>query len=69
MSTRQVMQTKPRKRTVDTLAKQIERCKTIIAGQRDKLRDLTSELSDLQADCEEALGDLERATEALSRLL
>lgn len=69
MSTRTVVQTKPRKRTVDTLAKQIERCKANIAAERDKLRDLTSELSDLQSDCEEALGDLERATDALSRLV
>lgn len=59
----------PRKKTVATLHKQIEGCKKRIGIERDKLRELVSEVIEIADDCEEAMHDLERAADTLSQYL
>jgi uncharacterized coiled-coil DUF342 family protein len=51
------------------VVKKIETEKAKIAQSRDKLRDYTSEIEAIVCDASEALDDLERATDALSRYL
>ena len=40
-----------------------------IAQERDAIRALVEDMEQLQEDCTEAMDDLERAADALSRLL
>lgn len=69
MSTKQVIQTRPHKRTVKTLEAQIAKCKANISKERDKLRELVSEVTSIAETCDEALDGLERAADALSQYL
>lgn len=69
MSQKQTIQTRPRKRTVKTLEAQIVKCKDNIARERDKLRELISEVREIEESCDEALDGLERAADALSQYL
>jgi hypothetical protein len=47
----------------------LESCKKRIAAERDKLRDLISELEDIAECCDVAHGDLESAADSLSEYL
>lgn len=57
------------KREIKSLIKKIETAKTKIGIQRDILRDLTDEVSQIVEDCQEAEYDLIHATDTLSQLL
>jgi ABC-type transporter Mla subunit MlaD len=56
-------------KTKGQILAQIKQAKARIAKERDKLRDLISDLDQIADDCDEAHYDLERAADALSRLL
>ena len=58
-----------KQRTVTALMRQIESTKLRIAAERDKLRDIIDELQSIEEDCEESIDDLNRAADALRRLL
>ena len=58
-----------RKRPKASILKSINACKTNIAKERDKLRNLIDELEEIHSDCDEAVQDLESAADSLSRLL
>lgn len=60
---------KPKKKTVATLTRQIEACKTRIAAERDKLRELISDANSIADCCDEAVVDLDRAVDTLSQYL
>jgi hypothetical protein len=60
---------KPRKKSVASLHRQILACKAKIAAERDKLRELVSEIDEIGDHCEEAVHDLERAADTLSQYL
>lgn len=47
----------------------IEKRQKAVAAERDKLDDAIGELTDLRESCEEAWDDLQRARDALSRLV
>ena len=51
------------------MMKKIDACKKRIAAERDKLRDLIDDAVAVKESCDEAVEDLERATDALSRYL
>ena len=53
---------------VKTLLTRLKASRKRIATERDKLRRVISEFEDLDDDTTEALDDLDRAIEALSRL-
>ena len=55
--------------TKKQLLQQVKAAKTRIAKERDKLRDLIDALSTIHDDCDEAVDDMERAADALSRVL
>lgn len=63
------MSIKPRKKTVASLHRQIEACKTRIAAERDKLRDLISDAESIAYNCDEAIQDLDHAVDTLSQYL
>lgn len=60
---------KPKKRTVATLSKQLEAGKKNIAKERDKLRELIEEATTIEGNCADALDDIERAADSLSQYL
>lgn len=51
------------------IIKSINAAKRRIASERDKLRNLIADLDQVADDCDEAVEDLTRAADALSRLL
>jgi hypothetical protein len=53
---------------VKTTIKTLERERAKIAASRDRLRDIEGDIQGLRQDCDEAVDDLERAIDALSRL-
>lgn len=57
------------KRTVARLIKDVEKQKERIGRERDKLRDLTSELESILEDCDDAVANLEAAADAMSKYL
>jgi ABC-type transporter Mla subunit MlaD len=59
----------PRKTTVASLTRQIHACEERIAKERDKLRELISNASAIADDCDDAIDDLERAADTLSKYL
>ncbi|OUM00526.1 hypothetical protein [Variovorax sp. JS1663] len=63
------MATKPKKKTVESLHRQIEACKARIAAERDKLRDLISDAESIAYCCDEAVIDLDHAVDTLSQYL
>jgi septal ring factor EnvC (AmiA/AmiB activator) len=56
-------------RKINSIRKQIEKHKNVIAKERDALRDLINEIDSLEEDCREAVDSLEYAADALSRLV
>lgn len=59
----------PRKKSKAQILKEVRGCKSRIAKERDKLRDLTSELDEIINDCDEAVDYLGEAVDAISRYL
>lgn len=57
------------KRALKSFINKIETAKKKIAIQRDILRDLTDEVSQIVEDCQEAEYDLDHAADSLSRWL
>lgn len=57
------------KRERQAIMRRINAAREALAAQRDEIRNLESELSDLGDDCGEALDGLQSASDALSRLL
>lgn len=55
--------------TVKQLARKLSSVMMEAAKTRDKLRDLITEAEDLESDITEALEDMERAADAISRLV
>ena len=55
--------------TKKQILRSVRQAKARIAEERDNLRDLVSELEAIADDCDDAECDLERAADALSRLL
>ena len=58
-----------RKRNKVQILAEVRVCKARIAEERDKLRDLTSELNEIIDDCDEATLRLGEAADAISRYL
>jgi ABC-type transporter Mla subunit MlaD len=63
------MSATPKKKTVASLSRQIEACKTRIAAERDKLRDLIAEADEIAENCDAAVADLDHAVDSLSQYL
>lgn len=57
------------KRTARSMDAKIAACSKKIAAERDKLDEIISGAMQIVDDCDEALIDLERARDALSRWL
>ena len=55
--------------TPEKMAQKIMKLKDEIAAKRDKLRELTNELNDIEADCTDAIEYMEYAADSLSKLL
>jgi hypothetical protein len=58
-----------RKPTVASLSKRIDACKARIGAERDKLRDLIDDATEIESNCDEAIEDLDSAVDKLSRYL
>jgi hypothetical protein len=54
---------------IETIKKQIEKMKTKIAADRDKLRELQDEAEGIADSCDYALSNLESAVDALSEMV
>ena len=54
--------------TIKQLTAQLKKRMDVIAKERDKLRDLESEVSQLADNCDDALASLENAVDRLSEL-
>lgn len=52
-----------------SFARQVRKHSKAIARERDKLRDLIANVSEICGDADDAVDDLERAADALSRQL
>ncbi len=59
----------PTKKQKTALLKRFEAAKKALAAIRDELRDIESEVQTFGDNADEALDDLERASEALSKYL
>ena len=62
------MTPKPKKKTVASLLRQIEICKTRIGEERDKLRALIDDADELAENCDEAIDSMDDAVTKLSEL-
>lgn len=51
------------------IAARIEKHEIALAKERDKLDELIAHLSQLRDDCDEAIDDLQRARDALSKFV
>lgn len=60
---------KPRAKTVQSLHKQFKTCIAHIAKERDRIRDLISDMEQIENDCTEALDDFDHGADALSKYL
>jgi hypothetical protein len=58
-----------KKPTLKSVIRDFEKHRAVVAKERDRLRDLQLEVEQLNEDCDEALGALEDAIDALSRLV
>lgn len=56
------------KPSIKTTIKVLKRERLKVAASRDRLRDIEDDIQGLRQDCDEAVDDLERAIDALSRL-
>ncbi len=54
---------------ISSIKKAMEKCVTVIAKERDKLRELLSELEDLDCEVTQGVEYLESGIESLSTLL
>jgi uncharacterized coiled-coil DUF342 family protein len=59
----------PNRKLVAKLVRDIDRCKGKIAAERDKLREILSEVESIVEDCDEAHDELEAAVDCLSKYL
>jgi uncharacterized protein YoxC len=57
------------KREIKSLISRANKLKAEIATKRDALRDLVSDIEDIEAGCDEAVECLERAADKMSELL
>lgn len=57
------------KKTARQLIKQAETCKKHLAEERDKLRDILSDLHDIYFSVDDGVRELESAIDTLSQLL
>lgn len=51
-----------------SLVRRLKQAQARVANERDKLRELESDVAQIAQDCDEAHDDLERAIDALSRM-
>jgi hypothetical protein len=60
---------KIRKPTVRTLSKQFKAAIKRLANERDNIRNLICDMQQIEEDCTEAINDMERGVDALSKYL